>query len=112
MRKRIVLLAALCVLGVAVPAYAQFDFKVTLPFAFQVENKEFPAGTYHFKQEAADKGMYIRNDKGNLTGTFGVSPTPTESPFEKDKTWLAFHRSRSEERRVGKECRSRGAGVQ
>ena len=93
MRKRIVLLATLCVLAAVLPAQAQFSFKVTLPFAFQIGDREFPAGTYLMKQEAADKGLNIRSEKGNLTGTFGVSPTPTESPFEKDKTWLAFHRS-------------------
>jgi hypothetical protein len=93
MRKRIVVLATLCVLGVVLPAHAQFNFKVTLPFAFQIENKEFPAGTYLLTQEAGDKGLNIRNEKGTITGNFGVAPTPTESPFEKDKTWLAFHRS-------------------
>lgn len=94
MRKQSVglFLVAVCLLVGAVPAQAQFNFTLTTPFAFQVEDKQFPAGAYAFKQEAADTKFSIHSQKGNSDGTFGITFVSAENPLEKDRTLLTFHR--------------------
>ena len=76
----------------AVPAQAQFSFTIATPFAFQVEDKQYPAGGYAFKQEAADKKFSIHSQKGDLTGMFGAIYASDENPLEKPRTFLTFHR--------------------
>lgn len=76
----------------SVPAGAQANFTITLPFAFQVENTTFPAGSYAFQQPASDQALTIRSQKGNQRGVFNLANLPTENPFERAKTWLVFHR--------------------
>ncbi len=71
-------------------ANAQIEAKITLPFAFQVEETVFPAGTYAFAQPNPNARMTIRGKK--VDGSFATTPLPPESAFEKEKTWLVFHR--------------------
>ncbi|MGA1999803.1 MAG: hypothetical protein ABSG52_07410 [Terriglobales bacterium] len=74
------------------PAQAQISLSVTLPFAFQVEEIKFPQGAYLIKQDTPDKKITIRSQKGREVGLFAGSPLPPQSVFERDQTWLVFHR--------------------
>lgn len=76
----------------SVPAQAQISLSVTLPFAFQVEETKFPQGAYMIKQDNPAKKIVIRSQKGNDSGQFAGSPLPPKSSFERDQTWLVFHR--------------------
>ena len=76
----------------SVPARAQINFSATLPFAFQVEEIKFPQGAYTISQENPDKKIIIRSQKGRESGQLASSPLPPQSAFERDETWLVFHR--------------------
>jgi len=76
----------------SVPARAQISFSFTMPVAFQVEEIKFPKGAYQVKQEAPDKKITIRSQKGSESGQFGSSGLEPQSPFALDETWLVFHR--------------------
>ena len=84
-------LGALLVIGSSV-ANAQIDMKVTLPFAFQAAETNFPAGSYSIDQANPNTRMTIRSQKGKETGSFAVSSLPAESAFAKDKTFLVFQK--------------------
>ena len=91
-RHLLVSLVGLFLLVGAVPSQAQFNFTITTPFDFQVQGKHFPAGKYHFKQEAANRPFAITNPKGDVTGSFEADFTKSEHPMEKGHTELLFHR--------------------
>ena len=86
------LVIGLFLLAGVLPAQAQFNFTLNVPFAFQVEDKQFPAGAYVFKQTAADQKFGIHAQKGDLSGMFGLTYASDENPLEKDRTVLTFHR--------------------
>jgi hypothetical protein len=74
----------------AAPVWAQIEAKISLPFAFQVEETVFSAGTYQFSQANPNADFTIRGRK--INGSFMTTPLPAESAFEKEKTWLVFRR--------------------
>jgi hypothetical protein len=76
----------------SVPARAQITFSVTLPFAFQVEETKFPPGAYLIKQDTPASKITIRSQKGREIGQFASSALPPKGVFERDETWLVFHR--------------------
>jgi hypothetical protein len=93
MRKFIVgmFLGVLLLVVASLPASAQVDLKVTLPFAFQAGDVEFPSGAYTISQPNPNAKMSIRGPRGK-TGVIATTSLPSENVFAKDKTWLVFHR--------------------
>lgn len=94
MRKIVVgtlMFAAVLMLGSQL-ASAQINMKVTLPFAFQAEEMQFPAGSYSMSQSNPSARFAIRSQKGKEGGTFAVSPLPPEGAFEKERTFLVFNK--------------------
>lgn len=86
------LLVFLVSIMLSVSAQAQISLTFTLPFAFQVEETKFPQGAYLIKQDTPDKKITIRSQKGSESGQFASSPLPPKGVFERDETWLVFHR--------------------
>ena len=77
---------------VCLPLAAQIKVeKVSLPFAFQVGDTQFNAGTYSFAQETRNDQMVIAGGpKGRVL--VRTSPLIPESHTEKEHTTLVFHK--------------------
>jgi hypothetical protein len=91
-RKVHLILVVAVLLSACLPAAAQFsNVKIDIPFAFQIGDQKFDAGTYTFSQET-------RNDRMRVVGKGGrqlisTSPLQPESPADKAHTTLIWHKS-------------------
>jgi hypothetical protein len=66
--------------------------QVNLPFAFTVNNKNFPAGTYKFEQPTGARNMSIRSVDGKVGDIFATIPMQPKSVFDQTGSYLIFHR--------------------
>lgn len=87
-------IVSICVF-ICIPALAQIRVeKVSLPFAFNVGDDKFEAGTYSFSQETRNDQMLIQGGKkGRML--IRTSPLVPEGLATPEHTTLVFHKNGS-----------------
>jgi hypothetical protein len=76
---------------VAIHAGVAGTIEVNLPFAFTVNNKNFPAGNYKFEQPTGARNMAIRSVDGKVGEIFDTNPMKAKS-LDSNASYLVFHR--------------------